>query len=75
MTTNNLNYQQNHLNFLKQKFKELENKPDGFLFYEPSGIHFIVVEKKDNFIRYSPQNLLLILFVLPQLLQVTISKP
>ncbi len=50
MTTNNLNYQENHLDFLKQKFTELANKPDGFLYYEPSGIHFIVVEKKDNFI-------------------------
>lgn len=51
MTNNNPNFQKNHFNLLQKKFIQLQTKPDGFLFYQPSGVHFIVVEKQQNFIK------------------------
>lgn len=48
---NKENWQCANLDKIKQRLQWLQEKPEGILFYEPSGIHFIVVEKKQSLIR------------------------
>lgn len=51
MTSKSLNWQSSHLQTLKDKLNQLKEQPDDYLYYEPIGIHFILVEKSDHLIK------------------------
>jgi spermidine synthase len=51
MTPKTLNWQNSHLQALKDQLNQLKDQPNDYLYYEPIGIHFVMVEKSDHLIR------------------------